>query len=164
MNRLIRSTVVGTMILVLAILVLAASAESQAKEKKAKKVKPAAVPAAFKLPAGITLSAEQQAKLDEIKTEFATRLADAQKKVDDVYTDEQKAARMAAREEAAAAGKKGKELRQAVAAAVTLTDEQRPKLTAAEKELKQLNKEARKQVLGLLTAEQKQQLPAKKKA
>ncbi|OYV88791.1 MAG: hypothetical protein B7Z73_07760 [Planctomycetia bacterium 21-64-5] len=99
-----------------------------------------------------------------MKTQYATKLADAQKKVDEVFTDEQRAARQAARKEAAAAGKKGKELQAAINAAVQLTDEQRQKRGDAEKELKQLTKEVRKQVVALLTDEQKLQIKPKKKA
>lgn len=139
-------------------------AEDQVKAKKKKAAKPAPVPAAFKLPKDVSLTAEQQAKLDELKTQFAGKLADAQKKVADAYTEEQRAAQKTARQDAVAAGKKGKELKAAVTAAVQLTDEQQQKLTVAEKELKQLSKEVRKQVVGLLTDEQKQQLHNKKKS
>jgi hypothetical protein len=160
MTRLIRPTVCCALAL---FLTASLFAEDQVKAKKKKAAKPA-VPAAFKLPKDVTLTAEQQAKLDELKTQYSGKLADAQKKVADVYTDEQRAAQKTARQDAMAAGKKGKELKAAVTAAVQLTDEQQQKLTIAEKDLKQLSKEVRKQLVGLLTDEQKQQLHSKKKS
>lgn len=159
MSRLIRFTTCCAMILLLASSLIAGD---KAKSKKGKKAKPAAVPAAFKLPNGITLTAEQQAKLDDLKTQYATKLADAQKKISDVYTEEQRTRQMTARRDAAAAGKKGKELKAAVDAAVELTDEQQKQLADAQKDQKQLTKEVRKQVVALLSGEQKQQLKSKK--
>ncbi|MGH7138305.1 MAG: hypothetical protein ACREHD_21355 [Pirellulales bacterium] len=159
MSRLVRSTTCCAMILFLAASILAGD---KAKPKKGKKAKAAAVPAAFKLSDGITLTADQQAKLDDMKTQYATKLADAQKKISDVYTEEQRARQTTARRDAMTAGKKGKELKAAVDAAVELTDEQQKKLADAQKEQKQLTKEVRKQVTALLSDEQKQKLKAKK--
>ncbi|HUY91083.1 MAG TPA: hypothetical protein VMV10_20260 [Pirellulales bacterium] len=142
---------------------VAAEAQNAKAEKQGKKAKAKPTPAAFKLPAEITLSAEQQAKLDELKTQYADKLTDAQKKVNDVFTAEQKAARLAARKDAVAAGKKGKELNAAVDAAVQLSDEQKTQLADAQKAARKLQAEVRKQVVALLTDEQKQLLPGKKK-
>jgi hypothetical protein len=159
MSRLIRFTTCCAMILFLATSLIAAD---EAKPKKGKKAKAAPVSAAFKLPNGITLTADQQAKLDELKTQYATKLADAEKKISDVYTEEQRTQQTAARRDAMAAGKKGKELKAAVDAAVKLTDEQQKKLADAQKDQKQLTKEVRKQVVAMLSDEQKQQLKGKK--
>lgn len=148
--------------LVLAICV-AAEAQNAKAGKKGKKARAKATPAVFKLPAEITLSDEQQAKFDELKTQYASKLADAQKKVNDVFTAEQQTARKAARKDAVAAGKKGKELNAAVEAAVELSDEQKTQLADARKEARQLQVEIKKQVVALLTAEQKQLLPGRKK-
>ena len=131
--------------------------------KAAKKAKKAPTPAAFNLPEGVELSAEQQAKFDELKANYSGKLVEAQKKVGDVYTDEQRAAQKAAAKEAKAAGKKGKELKAATDAALQLTDEQRQKLAAAQAELQKLTKEIRKEILGLLTDEQRQLVKAKNK-
>ena len=142
---------------------VAAEAQNAKAGKKGKKAKAKATPAAFVLPAEIALSAEQQAKLDELKTQYADKLADAQKKVNEVFTAEQQAARKTARKDAVAAGKKGKELGAAVDAAVQLSDEQKSNLATAQKEARKLQAEVRKQVVALLTDEQKQLLTVKKK-
>lgn len=159
MSRLVRFTTCCAIILFLATSLVAGD---KAKPKKGKKAKPAPVQAAFKLPDGIALTADQQAKLDDLKTQYATKLADAQKKISDVYTEEQRTRQMTARRDATAAGKKGKELKAAVDAAVELSDEQQKKLADAQKDQKQLTKEVRKQVVALLSGEQKQQLKSKK--
>ncbi|HET6880112.1 MAG TPA: hypothetical protein VFI31_08150 [Pirellulales bacterium] len=131
--------------------------------KAGKKAKKALVSAAFTLPEGIKLSAEQQAKFDELKASYATKLADAQKKVADVYTEEQRAAKTAAAKEAKAAGKKGKELKAASDAAVQLTDEQKETLATAQAELQALTKEIRKGIIGLMTNEQRKVVKSKNK-
>lgn len=158
---------VGSRICLAGVLALAICAAAEAQDaqagKQGKKAKAKATPAAFVLPAEITLSAEQQGKLDELKQQYETKLADAQQKVNGVFTAEQKAARKAARKDAVAAGKKGKELSAAVEAAVQLSDEQKANLAAAQKEARKLQAEVRKQVVALLTDEQKQLLTVKKK-
>jgi len=129
--------------------------------KKGKKAPPE--PAAFKLPPEITLAAEQQTKLDALKTQYSSKLVDAQKKVNEVYTTEQRKAMMAARKDAQAASKKGKELKASVDAAVQLSDEQKKQLAEAQKDFQKLNTEVRDQVVGLLTDEQKQHIKGKGK-
>ncbi|HVX60852.1 MAG TPA: hypothetical protein VHC19_09625 [Pirellulales bacterium] len=129
--------------------------------KKGKKVQ--ATPAAFKLPDAITLTAEQQAKVDELKTEYAGKLQDAMKKVNDIYTPEQRKALREARKTAAAEGKKGKQLKQAVDAAVEISADQKQTLADAQKELASLQKEVREKVVALLTDEQKQHIKVKGK-
>ena len=161
MNHAIRSFACCALFL---LLVSATFAKDQATPKKGKKAKRTPVPAAFKLANKISLTAEQQAKVDELKTQYASKLAEAQKNIDDLYTEEQRAAQKTARQDAVAAGKKGKELKAAVDAAVVPTDEQRQKLAEAERNRKQLTKEVRKQIIAFLTDEQKQQVKAKKKA
>lgn len=161
MKRLVLSCTCCTLALVLTSLALAADQPAGKKGKKAKKA--AGTPAVFKLPITITLTAEQQAKVDEIKTQYASKWTDAQKKIADIYTAEQLAAKQTARKEAVAAGKKGKQLKGAVDAAVTLSDEQAQKLSAAETEMKQLSKEIRKAIADVLTAEQRQSIKGKGK-
>jgi len=142
---------------------VAAEAQNAKAGKKAKKAKAAPTPAAFVLPTEITLSAEQQAKLDDLKKQYEAKLVEAQKKVNDVFTAEQKAARKTARKDAVAAGKKGKELGAAVDAAVQLSEEQKSNFATAQKEARKLQAEVRKEVIALLTAEQKQLVTVKKK-
>lgn len=137
-----------------------------AQEKKKKKAQTAQEPAAFRLPDRIQLSAEQKAKMAELKKEFGPKLEALQQRVQDVFTPEQRRARRDARKAAQDAGKKGKVLQTAVENAVQLTPEQQKKLEAAQAELNKLTKEVRAKVEGLLTEAQKAELKSrgKKKA
>lgn len=161
MKFFVRSTAFFTLAVLVATALIAEDEPAAKKGKKAKKTPP--TPAAFKLPKGVELSPEQATKFDELKVQYATKLADAQKKVADVFTDEQRASRQAAMKQASAAGKKHKDLKAAVDAAVLLTDEQKQKLAVAQTELKKLTKEIRKGIVGLLTEEQRQAIKGKGK-
>ncbi|HVX10590.1 MAG TPA: hypothetical protein VHC22_05380 [Pirellulales bacterium] len=152
MKPVLRLTAFCVLALLLANILVADEPPAK-KGKKAKKSSP--TPAVFKLPAGIELSPEQQAKFDELKSQYTAKLADAQKKVADILTEEQRGMQRSARRDAVAAGKKGKELKAAVDAAVELTDEQKTSMATAQAELNRLRKEIRKEVVGLLTAEQR---------
>jgi hypothetical protein len=148
---------------VLALAVLIASPVWAAKEEKKNKGAAKAVAKAFELPTEITLTAEQQTKLADVKKEFEPKLQEVVKKQNEILTPEQKKARQEAMKTAKAAGKKGKELQADVAAAVKLTDEQKKKQEEVGKELKDLNGKVREQISGFLTAEQKVHLKTKKK-
>lgn len=158
-SRFVLALAVGC---VLASAAFAADEQPAAKGKKKGK-KAAATPAAFKLPDAISLSAEQQTKLDELKTQYVDKLREAMKKVNDVYTAEQRTAVQSARKTAAAEGKKGKQLKAAVEAAVQLSDDQKQKLSEAQSQLMALQKEVRGKVVGLLTDEQKELVKPKGK-
>lgn len=160
--KVIARTVFG---LSLALYLASASfgADEQGAAKGAKKKKAPQTPAVFKLPDAVALTAEQQTKLDELKTQYTDKLREAAKKVNDVYTAEQQAAVQAARKAAVAEGKKGKQLKAAVDAAVQLSAEQQEKLTGAQKELGALQKEVRQKIIGLLTDEQKEHVKVKAK-
>jgi hypothetical protein len=86
--------------------------------------------------------------------EHAAKLKEAQAKVDAVLTSEQKAAAKTARKSAKTAGKKRKEAQAEVQAALKLTDEQKTKLAAAEKELAAVKLDLTKALSGILTKEQ----------
>lgn len=119
----------------------------------------------FKLPKEITLTADQQTKMDTLKKEFGPKIAELQKKSNDILSKEQRTARKTAMDKAKEDGLKGKALQEAVAAAVMLTSEQKEQQAAVKKELDPLIAEVKKQIDNLLTAEQKTKLPmpAKKK-
>ena len=111
--------------------------------------------------AGLTLTAEQKAKMDELCKDLGPKLMTIMKKMD-TLTPEQKKAQAEAMKAARDAGKKGKEAADAVAAALKLTDEQKAKQAEMRKEMAPLEKELREKVMAVLTSEQKEQL--KKKA
>ena len=62
---------------------------------------------------GVEFTADQQAKVDEIRKKYAPKLLETQRKQMGVFTDEQIQARREAFRAAREAGKEGKELREA---------------------------------------------------
>jgi acetyl esterase/lipase len=108
----------------------------------------------FALP-DIEFSAEQQAKVDEIHKQFAPKLEEVQKKWDAIITPEQLQARREAFRKAREAGTQGRQLREAVEAAVKLTDEQRQQQASLQEERGKLVDEIRTQLIALLTDEQR---------
>lgn len=113
----------------------------------------------FQLPKEITLSAEQQAKLDELKKEYGPKLAELQKKASDILTEEQKKARTDAQAKAKSEKLKAKDAREALLAALKLTPEQQAKWDAVQKEIQTTTQEVRGKIAGFLTEEQKAKAP-----
>ncbi len=142
-----------------------ANAADGAKEAKGKKANGQANPV-FAIPKEITLTAEQQAKVDEIKKEQGPKVAELTAKVDAVLTAEQKSARKVANAKNKADGKKGKEAKAAVDEAMKLTDDQKKQQSELQPELTKLQQSIKEQINGLLTDEQKThyKLPKAKKA
>jgi Spy/CpxP family protein refolding chaperone len=150
-------------VLILAVaLLVASSALAGPKKGEQKQPKnPPKCPAADrieKMLAGITLTDEQKAKLEEIKKEYGPKFVEAAEKMGSVFTDEQKKARAEAAKTAKAAGKKGKEIQEAIASATKLGDEQKTKLDEVKKQQGSLEKEFRNKVISVLTPEQKDQM------
>ena len=139
------------------------SAQDDAKKKKKR---PSPVARLFQVPKDVELTDEQKTKVAALVKEYGPKLSELQKKQASILTDEQRQARAAAGKKAREDGKKGKELREAVDAAVTLTDEQKKQTQDVRKELGKLMREARGKFTDLLTDEQKAKLktPRKKKA
>lgn len=125
--------------------------------KGKKKAEPGAQ--AFNLPKEITLSAEQQEKLAALKKELGPKVAAAQKKIDEILTADQKAARKAAQEKVKADNLKGKAAQEAVEAALKLTDEQKTKFTAAQAEMREVQALVKSKMAEFLTDEQKAKVP-----
>jgi hypothetical protein len=130
------------------------------KEKKGKPVPGAQF---FALPEEITLTAEQQTKLDELKKEHGDKLKDLVTTRDEILTKDQKKARGEAQKSARQAGKKGKEIQTAIDEATMWTEGQKDKYTKAEAEVQTLGAEVKAKVTALLTEEQKAKLPKPKK-
>ncbi len=138
-----------------------AAEEKKADEKKADTTKPAVKQAENPLPAlfkGLNLSDEQKVKAEELNKEFSAKTKGIIEKMEAVLTDEQKKARDEAAKKAVAAGKKGREISEAVSAALKLTDEQKTKLQEIGKEMAPLQRDFMGKVLALLTPEQQEQL------
>ncbi|HUQ71333.1 MAG TPA: hypothetical protein VM165_17525 [Planctomycetaceae bacterium] len=143
---------------------------ADAQDKKGKKNAAAGAGSqAFQLPKEVTLTAEQQAKLDALKKEHGPKLAELQKKVDDLLSPEQIQARKDAVAKAKTEKLEGKSRREAIESALKLTPEQKAKWDAANKDLQAKTTEVRGKIAEFLTDEQKEKVPnlvpkAKKKA
>lgn len=122
-------------------------------------VKRAAQNAMFQLPKDITLTEEQQTKLKALVDEYSPKLAALNVKQTEILTPEQVAARTEAAKANREAKKTGKEAQAAINAALKLTDEQKTKWEASQKELAELRKVIEQKKRDLLTEEQKAKLP-----
>lgn len=111
----------------------------------------------------VTLTAEQQTKVESLKSEYKPKVSDGLKKVDDALTPQQKQDKQAAKKKAKADGLKGKAAKAAVDAAVNLTADQKTQLSQAQSDLKATEKELRQKAIALLTPEQIALLPTKAK-
>ena len=130
-------------------------------QKKAAKKAPPKSPAAQQIERttkGMTISDDQKAKFDAIKKECGPMLMELMKKRAGILTPEQNKAYAEARKAAEAEGKKGKELQAAAEAAWKLTDEQKAKMAEVNKETAKAYKELQKEIMDVLTPEQKEQL------
>ena len=133
-------------------------APAVAADKKKKKA-----PTAIKVPESIELTADQKTKVDALNKEFGPKLAECRKKAASIITADQKKAKADAMKKAKADGKKGKELRAAVNAALAITADQKTKQAETKKAMAALNKEIKTQFAALLTDEQKAKLKGGKK-
>jgi hypothetical protein len=110
----------------------------------------------------VTLTDDQKAKISDLKKEYEPKLKELYSK-QDVRTPDQKKAGQDAAKAARAAGKKGQDVRTAVADAEKKTDDQKNQEQAIRKELRSLQNELHKRVVELLTQEQKDQVAAARK-
>ncbi|MCA9006848.1 MAG: hypothetical protein KDA70_16350 [Planctomycetaceae bacterium] len=141
------------------------AAEKGAKKKKGNNKQANVTIQALNLPDSIELSDEQKEKVAALRKEYTPKFAALQKKNREILTDEQVKARRTAMKEAKDAGKKGKELRDAVNAALNLTDDQEKQMKEVTGEIRKLNGEVTGKLEGVLTADQyaKIKKPAKGK-
>ena len=146
-------------LLTLALMCVVSASVMAADEKKPERKKGAPTPTAVQLPKEIELTDDQKAKLATVNKEYAEKFAAAQKAVDAVLTDEQKKARDEARKEGRVNMKKGKDAREAMDAALKITDDQKEKYKKANDALLAVRLEALKKVGESLTAEQKAKVP-----
>lgn len=140
-------------------LIAVTTLSADAQEKKGKKNAAGAGSQAFQLPKEITLTAEQQTKLDALKKEHGPKIAELTKKVDDILTSEQVQARKDAAAKAKTDKLEGKSRREALESALKLTPEQKTKWDAANKDLQAKTTEVRGKIAEFLTDEQKAKAP-----
>ncbi|MCA9113672.1 MAG: hypothetical protein KDA79_01205 [Planctomycetaceae bacterium] len=163
MKTMLRSVCLMTLAGVLAAPLLAADGEAAAPKKKAARQQQqqrqqGRARNMFRLPKSIALSEEQQAKVDALSKEYAPRMGELLKKSNEILTEDQQKARREAFRAAREAGKKGKDFRAAVDAAVQLTDEQKQTQKAVRAEMQKLMEEGRSKLAEILTADQREQL------
>ena len=115
------------------------------------------------LPKTITLTAEQQTKVDALKKEYAPKLKELSDKRDSVLTAEHKKKIAEAMKKARDDGKKGREAYQAAQDSLQLTAEQKKTLDESNKELLALGMTIRGKLRDILTKEQQEKLPARGK-
>lgn len=138
-----------------------ASIDSDAQEKKKGKGKKGGKgpDPVGKMVAGLDLSAEQQAKVDEIRKEYRPKLAEIQKRRNEVMTPERRRTEKEAKQAAKDAGKKGKKAKADIEEALGLSPAESQKLAAIEKERQALIAKINADVRALMTDEQKAKLP-----
>lgn len=138
-------------------------AEARAADKKERAKKRAAARQKASAPnpfpkGAVELNDEQKAQCESLKKEYAPKFAAINKKRREVVTEDQRKAQQAAIKAAREAGKKGKEARAAIQAAVNFTPEQQSQLKDIAAEGKSLMGEYRKKAFALLTDDQKTSL------
>lgn len=163
MRNLVRAVFAWSLLLSI---VASVGAADEAKGKGKKKDAAVGGQQVFQLPKEITLTDDQQAKLDSLKKEHSPKLAELTKKLDEGITDEQKKARHDAMGKAKADGKKGKDAQAEIEAALNLTDEQKKKRAEVQPDLAKLQASIKEQIHAMLTDDQKThyKLPKAKKA
>jgi hypothetical protein len=147
--------VVGALMCVQALPLAAAAKE--AKEKK-KHALPGQLGAIQSKVAGLDLKEEQQEKIKSILDKHKEKFAAASKKMSGNLTEEQQKTMHDAMKQAKADGKKGAELKAAVAEAVKLSDEQQKAKEEGSKELKEITAHLKKALEEVLSAEQIEKL------
>lgn len=138
-----------------------AALDSDAQEKKKGKGKKGAKgpDPIGKMVAKLDLTADQQAKVDELRKEYRPKLAEIQKRRNEIMTPERRKTEKEARQAAKEAGKKGKKAKADVDAALGLSPAESEKLAAIDKERQALIAKINADVRALLTDEQKAKLP-----
>ncbi|MGO9108115.1 MAG: Spy/CpxP family protein refolding chaperone [Thermoguttaceae bacterium] len=110
---------------------------------------------------GLDLSDDQKEKLGKVRDDFEAKRQAIHEKLAEVLTEDQKQVAKDAMESAKQSGKKGRGFYQSLEASLKLTDEQKQKMEPIGKELQTLVDDAMKQVMEVLTPEQKETLQKK---
>ena len=152
-------TALMLMLLVVAVAVpLVADAQEAGKKGKKKKGRQAGAAAALKKQLEeVELTAEQKEKIEAIIAKHSAAITEAQQDVSELLTPEQRRARAAAMKAARDAGKKGKDARADVEAAIQLSPEAKAKLAEAEKAARDAQMKLRQEVAAVLTPEQREE-------
>jgi hypothetical protein len=109
------------------------------------------------------LPSEARDKASKVLSEHGPKVRAAETARESILTAEQKAARAAAQKAGKEAGKKRKEIAADVAAAMKLSDEQKTKYNAAERDLATAQSDMHKALREVLSADQQAQIGLKNK-
>ena len=109
----------------------------------------------------LDLNEDQKEKLGKVRDDFEAKQKAIHEKIAALLTDDQKQIAKDAMENAKQAGKMGRDVFQKLEASLKLTDEQKQKIEPIGKEFQGLANDAMKQVMDLLTPEQKEKLQQK---
>jgi Spy/CpxP family protein refolding chaperone len=109
----------------------------------------------------LDLTEAQKEDLKKLHEEFGPKMKAIFEKMQEVLTEEQKAAGEEAMKEAKESGKKGREFFQAIEASLKLTGEQKEKMDKLAPEISAVQKEMMKEIRGILTPEQQEKLKEK---
>jgi Spy/CpxP family protein refolding chaperone len=165
MMKSVRFLLVPALVLAIAIPLMAGEGKGKRPERKeaGQKGQQGARILPNELLKDLDLTAEQEAKLKAIAEEFKGQFQEVHKAVAGILTEEQKAAKAEAEKAAKEAGKTGKDLREAVEGAVTLTDAQKAKMAEVKKQMADLEAKVREKLMPVLTPEQQEAVKAKLK-
>ncbi len=109
----------------------------------------------------LDLSEEQKEKLKAIREKAGPRMKEVWDKARETLTEEQAGAAGESLKQARDAGKKGAAVIEALLSALKLTDEQKEKLLKVEQESLAAHKEVIKDIVGVLSPEQREKFQAK---
>ena len=109
----------------------------------------------------LDLSAEQKEKLTAIREKIGPKMKEVWEKAREILDESQTTAAQEAIKQAREAGKKGEALIKSALSVLKLTDEQKEKLLKLEQESLAVQREAIKEIQGILTPEQRENFRAK---
>jgi len=104
------------------------------------------------------LTDEQDAKLAGIRDETAPKMKEVMDKIKAILTEEQAQTATDAAKEAKEAGKTGRDFFAAVQASIELSDEQQEKMDKIAPEVRAVQRQMMKSLMGILTPEQQEKM------
>ena len=125
--------------------------------ERAQQRQQAAVQPGFTL-RGVEFTEDQKVEVEKLRKKYMPQLMDIEGKHSSILTDEQRQSQRTALQAAREAGKQATALREAVDAAVKLTDEQKKTLATIRKERDDLLAQIQDELRSLLTDDQRKQL------
>jgi len=153
---MMRTTRILSTLALAVVLTVPAFAQEKAKGKKRRGRQPQAIGALNKSLQKANLTEEQQKKVKEIFAKYAAKLKEVNQERTQLIGAETLKKMNAARKKAQQDGKKGKALQEAALSAAGLTGEKLEKFNAIRKKNTSVTLELKKEIVALLTDEQKQ--------